>query len=89
MNRHGIQDFALGILEGAKASSPTGMLWMQKYAADILRYIEHERSALPCSLLRNQKDFISTFLSADYDARTVLEQRIQSLCCANVIMESD
>ncbi len=87
LEKHGIKDFALGVLNDPvllDASYPysSNKLWMQKFAADILRYIEHERSALPCALLRNQKDFVSTFVSADWDARSVMEQRIQSLCSA-------
>ena len=81
LDRHGIHDIALGLM-GHEDSNPQCKLWMQRFAADILRFIEHERAALPCALLRNQADFISTFASADWDARTVMEQRIQSLCCA-------
>ena len=81
LERHGVKSLALGMLQPGE-SVPRSRMWMQKFAADMLHFIEHERAALPCALLRNQADFVSTFVSADWDARTVMEQRIQSLCCA-------
>jgi len=81
LERHGVRGLALGMLQPG-ASIPRSRMWMQKFAADMLHFIEHERAAIPCALLRNQADFVSTFVSADWDARTVMEQRIQSLCCA-------
>jgi len=81
LERHGVKSLALGMLQPGVAI-PRSKVWMQKFAADMLHFIEHERAALPCALLRNQADFVSTFVSADWDARTVMEQRIQSLCCA-------
>jgi hypothetical protein len=77
--RHGIKQAILG-------SHPPN--WMIKYAADILRFIEFERKALPCSLLRPRGGFSTeyTFGGADMDARCVMEQRIQSMvCCVSMI----
>ena len=80
LERHGFKSIALGSLLPGQ-SVPQDRIWMLKFGADMLHFIEHERAALPCALLRNQADFISTFVSADWDARMVMEQRIQSLCC--------
>ncbi|KAJ1420799.1 hypothetical protein B484DRAFT_399721, partial [Ochromonadaceae sp. CCMP2298] len=73
LRRHGMLDAALG------ASPPT---WVSKYAADNLRFVEFERKALPCALLRSGSDGKSSqysFMAADMDARSVMEQRLQSL----------
>lgn len=77
--RHGMGKVALG------ATPPS---WMTKYAADILRFIEYERKALPCALLRPRNGFSIeySYSSADMDARVVMEQRIQSMvCCFSMI----
>jgi hypothetical protein len=64
-------------------------VWMKKYAADNLRFIEFERMALPCALLRRNKGgepSLYSFSAADADARVVMEQRLQSLvCCFSMI----
>ncbi len=76
---HGIRQSVLG-------ASP--QLWMEKYASDILRFIEYERKALPCALMRSKDGSPShyTFSSADMDARCVMEQRIQSMvCCFSMV----
>lgn len=78
LSRHGMYEIALG---DTQHKSP--ILWMKRYAAEILRFIEYERQALPCALLRDNTDFVSTYQSADQDARAVMEQRVQSLCCAS------
>lgn len=74
LDRHGIRKAVLG-------NNPP--LWVKKFIADILRFIEFERKALPCALLRNTKDSARTYtyIEADLDARSVMEQRIQSLVC--------
>ena len=74
MGRHGIRGAALN--ENSK-------LWMKKFAADNLRFLEFERKALPCSLMRpvDGKKSGYTFSQADLDARSVMEQRLQSLVC--------
>eukprot|EP01038_Epipyxis_sp_PR26KG_P004388 gene4388-6204_t len=77
LNRHGMGNAALG-------KNPP--LWMKKYAVENLKLIEYERKALPCALMRakdvNGSTSIYTFSSADMDARSVMEQRIQSLVCS-------
>lgn len=74
--RHGIQSVALG-------NQPAS--WVRKYVTDILRFIEFERMALPCALLRAQTGQCS-FATADMDARCVMEQRIQSMvCCVSMV----
>ena len=75
LERHGFRAAALG-------GSPAP--WTKKYAADTLRFIEFERTALPCALLRSkgQDKTSCSYLTADMDARSVMEQRIQSLVCA-------
>jgi len=74
MDRHGIR---------AAALNEKSKLWMKKYAADNLRFLEFERKALPCSLMRpvDGKKSGYTFSQADLDARSVMEQRLQSLVC--------
>ncbi len=79
--RHGISSAALG-------RNPSH--WISKYAADCLRFVEFERKALPCALMRtSRKDGsadLYTYSAADLDARSVMEQRIQSLvCCFSMI----
>lgn len=73
--RHGINSAALG------KNCPN---WMKKYAADNLKFVELERKALPCALMRPKNGMPSpyTFSSADMDARIVMEQRLQSLICS-------
>ena len=83
LERHGMGKIALG--EGVY---PTPV-WYKKYVADNLRFLEFERKALPCALLRNETDdygFRYTFSQADMDARSVMEQRLQALvCCSSMI----
>jgi hypothetical protein len=57
---------------------------MQRYVSDNLRFIEFERTALPCALMRTKNGLTSqySFEGADADARVVMEQRIQSLVCS-------
>lgn len=79
--RHGMGVIAMG-------SAPP--LWMSKYAADNLRFVEYERKALPCALLRSKNghksNYVGAFTEADLDARSVMEQRIQSMvCCFSMI----
>lgn len=80
----------------ALGSSPP--VWIQKYAAENLRFIEYERKALPCALMRNSLTGSKasgdngmtsyTFSTADMDARSVMEQRIQSLvCCVSMVQK--
>jgi hypothetical protein len=81
LDRHGIRKSALG------ASPPN---WMIKYMSDALRFVEYERKALPCALLRSKDGSPSqyTFSSADMDARCVMEQRMQSLvCCCSMVFK--
>ena len=104
--------------------------WMQKYAAETLRFVEFERQALPCALIRQStqahaiapkgkktKDKKSkggksltegggggsdgmgegeevdprpplSFTAADMEARSVMEQRLQSLvCCCSMVSQ--
>ena len=58
-------------------STSTSTIIQYRYAAAILLFIEHERQALPCALLRNHNDIMQSFGSADLDARATMEQRIQ------------
>lgn len=87
---------------------------MKKYVADTLRFIEFERKALPCALMRykekgsalytysaagegpphslllssNRSIYISILNPSDMDARSVMEQRIQSLvCCVSLVQQ--
>lgn len=79
LSHHGVSNSVLG------HHPPT---WMQKYAIDILRFIEFERKALPCALLRSKDGSPTgyTYSSADMDARCVMEQRIQSMvCCFSMV----
>ncbi|RYH24687.1 hypothetical protein EON65_16545 [archaeon] len=74
--RHGVQDVAIG------CSPP---IWIKKYVVDILRFIEYERKALPCALLRRHGASYS-FGAADMEARCIMEQRIQSMvCCISMV----
>lgn len=63
--------------------------WVKKYAADNLRFVEFERKALPCALMRtkdNNSKSLYTYSAADMDARSVMEQRIQSMvCCFSMV----
>jgi hypothetical protein len=76
--RHGVQKAALG---------PNPPKWVLKYVAEILRFIEYERKALPCALLRKNDDASTySYSNADMDARCVMEQRIQSMiCCISMV----
>jgi len=79
LQRHGMGTASLG-------EDPPS--WILKYAAEILRFIEFERKALPCALLRPKGGIPShySYSSADMDARSVMEQRLQSLvCCFSMI----
>lgn len=79
LSRHGMQLAALG------KNPPT---WLQKFVAENLRFVEFERKALPCALLRpkNGKPSLYSYYAADMDARSVMEQRLQSLvCCCSMI----
>ena len=61
---------------------------MKKYAVDNLRFVEFERKALPQALMRSKDGSKSlyTFSAADMDARSVMEQRLQSMvCCFSMI----
>ena len=62
--------------------------WVVKFAADNLAFVEFERTALPCALLRPSRGQASPYgySAADMDARSVMEQRLQSLvCCFSMI----
>lgn len=64
--------------------------WVKKYAADNLRFVEFERKALPCALMRtkaNNSKSLYTYSAADMDARSVMEQRIQSMVCCFSMVE--
>lgn len=81
LKRHGMEEIALG------HNSP---FFIKRFAVDILRFLEYERRALPCALLRPKDGSPSpyTFSSADMDARCVLEQRMQSLvCCFSLVLK--
>jgi hypothetical protein len=107
LKHHGIGDIALA------QNSPS---WLKRYAVDTIRFLEYERKALPCALMRSKPMNSSsssssattiantststssssavtqpgdnlvqsqyTFVTADGDARSVLEQRMQSLLCS-------
>jgi hypothetical protein len=63
---------------------------VQKFAVDNLRFVEFERKALPCALLRskNGSKSLYTFSAADMDARSVMEQRLQSMvCCFSMVQQ--
>ncbi len=75
----GMQSAALG---------PNPPTWVKKYAVDNLRFVEFERKALPQALMRTKDGSKSlyTFSAADMDARSVMEQRLQSMvCCFSMI----
>ena len=77
----GMQSVALG---------PAPPVWMKKYAVDNLKFVEFERKALPCALLRSKDGSKSlyTFSAADMDARSVMEQRLQSMvCCFSMVTQ--
>lgn len=72
------------------ALGPTPPQWMKKYAVDNLRFVEFERKALPCALLRSKDGSKSqhSFSEADMDARSVMEQRLQSMvCCFSMVQK--
>ncbi len=54
LDKHGMRASALVV---------NNKSWMKKYVADILRFIEHERRALPCALLRDTQS-LYTFSTA-------------------------
>jgi hypothetical protein len=74
LDRHGMRAAALG---------PHCPLWLQRYTADNLKFVEFERTALPCALMRSERGQPSqcSFDDADSDARCVMEQRLQSMVC--------
>lgn len=74
LDRHGMKVAALG---------PNPPSWLLKYAADNLNFVEFERKALPCALMRPRNGSVTgyTFSAADMDARCVMEQRLQSMVC--------
>ena len=79
LESHGMRAVALG---------PNPPSWLKKYAAENLRFVEYERKALPCALMRPRNGMASqyNFSCADMDARVVMEQRLQSLvCCFSMI----
>ena len=82
LERHGMHKAALG-------SHP--LCWVEKYIADNLRFVEYERKALPCALMRPNSDGTAswyTFSGADLEARTVMEQRLQSMvCCVSMVQQ--
>lgn len=70
------------------ALGPNPPTWVKKYAVDNLRFVEFERKALPQALMRSKDGSKSlyTFSAADMDARSVMEQRLQSMvCCFSMI----
>lgn len=70
------------------ALGPSPPTWVKKYAVDNLRFVEFERKALPQALMRSKDGSKSlyTFSAADMDARSVMEQRLQSMvCCFSMI----
>jgi len=72
LEHHGVGEAALG-------SNPP--VWMKKYTASNLRFVEFERKALPCALKRCKFEFGYgySYAAADSDARSVMEQRLQSM----------
>eukprot|EP01041_Mallomonas_annulata_P010270 gene10270-21427_t len=75
-----------GMLTAALGTRPRP--WMEKFTAELLRFVEFERKALPCALLRknNENMYNYTFVGADGEARSVMEQRMQSLvCCCSLV----
>jgi Protein SET DOMAIN GROUP 2 C-terminal/SET domain len=79
LDRHGMRSAAIG-----KHPQP----WLQKYAADNLRFVEFERKALPCALMRpsNGQRSLYSYSAADMDARSVMEQRLQAMvCCFSMV----
>jgi hypothetical protein len=80
--RYGIKKYAL------RDDAP---LWMRKYSVEILRFIEHERTSLPSALFRTnirsaQPIADYTFQTADAEARSVMESRIQAMVITNSIL---
>ena len=55
LDRHGMRHAAIG-----KRPQP----WLQKFAADNLRFVEFERKALPCALMRPSNGQRSQYRSA-------------------------
>lgn len=71
---------------GSAALGPSPPVWIQKFVYDHLLFMEFERKALPCALMRKSDKYIYSFSGADNEARSVLEQRLQSLvCCVSLI----
>ena len=66
-------------------------LWLKKFIAYNLKFIEFERKALPCALLRpkpNHEKSEYDYYSADLSARSVMEQRLQSIvCCTSMVLQ--
>lgn len=75
LERHGLKSAVFG-------KEPQN--WILKYAAENLKFVEFERKALPCALMRRKDGSSSqyTYSAADMDARSVMEQRIQSMVCS-------
>lgn len=74
----------------SSALGPNPPTWVKKFAVDNLRFVEFERKALPCALLRSKDGSKSlyTYGAADMDARSVMEQRLQSMvCCFSMVQQ--
>jgi len=56
LDKHGMRSAALG-------SNP--MQWMEKYVADNLRFVEYERMALACALMRSKRGNSSHYKFAE------------------------
>ena len=48
-------EYLLKLYHVLHLSGKNPQLWLQKYAADNLRFVEFERKALPCALMRPSK----------------------------------
>jgi hypothetical protein len=77
-----------GFLQAALGRDPP--LWLLKFTVENLRFVEFERLALPCALLRG-KDGMPTaykYSEADMDGRSVMEQRIQAIAsCISMVQQ--
>lgn len=74
----------------SSALGPNPPTWVKKFAVDNLRFVEFERKALPCALLRSKDGSKSLYSygAADMDARSVMEQRLQSMvCCFSMVQQ--
>ncbi|KAJ8598769.1 hypothetical protein CTAYLR_009860 [Chrysophaeum taylorii] len=80
--RHGLGD-AFFDRDDDDIQATTTPLWLEKYVAALVEFIEFERGQLPFALLRAaETDDPQTRARAALRARLVLEQRIQALTCA-------